>query len=139
MIWDTFGLFEALLADFGAALREADGLAQGEGQTEGVRLAMVGFRRYRPLGDWDHEATEWLAGRLQGDWSAWHSDCGPAVAVFACLAWGALLGKFRAREIDDAGFLLADAHLPAFDLMHRQDMRATYEAARGEPGSPALA
>jgi len=140
MMWDTFGLFEALLADFATALGEADGLAEGQEQPEGPRLAMVGFQRYRPLGEWDDEARNWLDRRLQGELSAeelsWYEAFAPAVGAFSCFALGALLGKFRANEIDDAGFLLGDAHLPAFVMMRMEDMAAAYEAARG--GEPAL-
>ena len=34
--------------------------------------------------------------------------------MFVCLALGALLGKHAAGDIDDLGFMLGDAHLPAF-------------------------
>jgi hypothetical protein len=100
---------------------------------------MVGFRRYRPLGEWHDELTGWLLRRL--DWPAdhlsWYGDCAPAVVAFSCLALGALQGKFALGEIDDAGFLLADAHLPAFILMQMQDIAAAYEVVRGsEPELP---
>jgi hypothetical protein len=144
MIWDTFGLFEALLGDFAAALGEADVLPEGEKQPEGLSLAMVGFCRYRPLGEWHDELGRWLLSRLETDWSAdqlsWYGRHGPAVVAFRCLALGALQGKFRAGEIDDAGFLLGDAHLAAFILMRMEDMAAAYEAARGaEPELPSPA
>jgi hypothetical protein len=49
-----------------------------------------------------------------------YEDCAEAFQTFASLSMGALLGKYNTGEIDDAGFLLGDAHLGGFMAMNTE-------------------
>ena len=133
VMWDTFGLFQALLDDFEKLLSSARNLRTTEPEDSlAVKAAVVGFGQFSPLSEWGQQHYQIIAKRLQDELSleelSWYEECAEAVSVFACLALGALLGKFQAGEIDDAGFMLGDAHLPAFLSLHNEAICARYSA-----------
>lgn len=117
--WDTFALFERLLDDFDQFLKRTQQHRPADHpNTDLLHAASTGFLRFRPPIDWGPGYHEFIIRRLEGGLSLyaleWYEECAPAIQMFACLALGALLGKYAAEEIDDAGFLLGDAHLAAF-------------------------
>ena len=117
--WDTWGLFQMLLDDFLRLLQQAESLhSDNTEDTLAVRTAIVGFQRFRPLEEWGYEQFQIIRGRLDGDLSSleWFEDGAEAIRLFSCLCLGAMLGKYAHGEIDDAGFLLGDAHLAGFNV-----------------------
>jgi len=117
--WDAWGLFQTLLDDFLRLLQQAERLhSDNIGDTLEVRAAIVGFQRFRPLEEWGHAQFQVIRGRLDGDLSSlgWFGDDAEAIRLFSCLCLGAMLGRHAHGEIDDAGFLLGDAHLAGFNV-----------------------
>ena len=119
--WDAWDLFQMLLDDFLRLLQQAERLHSGNAEdTFEVRTAIVGFQRFRPLEEWGYGQFQVIRGHLDGDLSKleWFEDDAEAVRLFSCLCLGAMLGKYASSEIDDAGFLLGDAHLAGFNVEH---------------------
>lgn len=117
--WDTFGLFERLWEERDTLLATAQSLTSAnEEDTLEIKLAVVGFSLFAPVEEWSYKHYLIVHNRLQGELSAEESEADQedalAFARFACLAIGAMLGKYAAGEIDDAGFLLGDAHLVGY-------------------------
>lgn len=130
--WDTFGCFEALLQDFEALLRDARNLRVVGTDSFAVKMAVIGFCRFSPRSEWRLAHYEIINTRLQGELSLqelqWYEESAEAISVFACLALGALLGKFQSKEIDDSGFLLGDAHLAGFLALNNAEIYARFTA-----------
>src|SRR5687768_2174971 len=123
--WDTFALFERLLDDFEELHRRAQRVrSSGPPGTEQTHIAAIGFLLFSPVEDWGRDQYHSITQRLEGDLSLpaldWYEEGAPAIQMFACLALGALLGKYAAGEINDIGFLLGDAHLASFLVEHNQ-------------------
>lgn len=97
-----------------------------------VKAAVVGFGQFSELSEWRLCHLDAIESRLQGELSteelSWYEEGADAIAVFACLALGALLGKVQSCEINEAGFLLGDLHLPAFLSLHNEAIYIRYSA-----------
>jgi hypothetical protein len=133
--WDTFGLFESLLERFEElAGRARDVRSSGPPGTEQTHAAATGFLLFSPVEDWGREQHDFITRRLEGELSLpaldWYEEGAPAIQMFACLALGALLGKYAAGEIDERDFLLGDAHLASFLLEQDQAICARYDQSR---------
>lgn len=130
--WDTFGCFEALLDNFEKLLDGARNLRTSQEASLSVMAAIIGFGQFCPIPDWSGSHFEFIQTRLRGEISieelSWYGECAEAMSVFSCLALGALLGKRQADATDDAGFLLGDAHLPAFLSLHDEAIYERYSA-----------
>ena len=134
MEWNTFGLFEDLLRKFVPLLGKARQVRSSKPTgTEVVHAAVVGFLLFSPVEDWGREHYEFITERLDGELALdaldWYEESAPAVQRFSCLALGALLGKYAAGEIDDLGFTLGDAHLPAFIALHAVEIHSRFQNA----------
>ena len=119
--WDTFDLFRSLLDEFPKCLNEAALLhSDNQEDTYPVKLAIVGFSRFSPLNEWSFSEYQIIQTRLVGDLAnrEWFEDCAEAVKLFSCLCLGAMLGKYTEGVINDAGFLLGDAHLAGFNILN---------------------
>ncbi len=137
MEWDTFNLFQTLLDDFPQCMQEAETLQSGNLEdVYPVKLSIVGFSRYRLVEDWQYEQYQAIRSRLDGDLAGleWFEEGAEAIRLFSCLCLGALLGKLAAGEIDDAGFMLGDAHLAGFNVLNDEQIcerwHSTREAAK---------
>lgn len=125
--WDTFALFESLLKNYHHYKASAQRLqSSNEEDTYEIKLGIIGFSLFQPSEKWNYEFYQLLKQRLDGELSSaslgWHGAEASTYAQFACLAIGALLGKFDAGEIDEKGFLLGDAHLPGFMMLHLKEI-----------------
>jgi len=130
-LWDTNKLFQALLEDFETSLNSARYLRTTELENSlALKAAIIGFGQFVPVPEWSRQHLEFIADRLQGEFSlqelAWYGECAEAISVFACLALGALLGKYQSGEIDDFGFTLGDAHLAGFISLHNDKICALF-------------
>jgi hypothetical protein len=127
MQWDTFQLFQTLLERFPDLTATARSMVDSS-SAETLKAAMVGFSQFRPMHEWGAEHDRFMDDRLRGDLALdaldWYEECAEVIRLFYCLALGALLGKFAVGEIDEAGFLLGDAHLPGFVLMNNEQICA---------------
>jgi len=129
--FDTFGLFQILLDNFQKLLDDARSLRHAESDGSlAVNAAIVGFGQFSPLSEWSQAHYDFIAKRLQGELSlaelTWYEECAEAISVFASLLIGALLGKIQSGEIDDTGFMLGDAHVPAFLLLNNETICASF-------------
>jgi hypothetical protein len=125
--WDTFGLFEQLWEDRDRLLDAAGSLRSDNVEdTLEIKLAIVGFALFSTVEEWDYRHYEIIHHRLQTELSPEALDDEgedtQAYARFACLALGAMLGKYDAGQIDDAGFFLGDAHLAGFLMLNMVKM-----------------
>jgi len=132
MEWNTFGLFEDLLREFEPHLRKARQVRSSKPiGTEALHAAVVGFLLFRPAEDWGRDEYEFITERLDGELALdaleWYEEAAPAIQSFSCLALGALLGKYAAGEINDLGFTLGDAHLPAFIALHNEEIHTRFQ------------
>ena len=119
--WNTFSLFQSLLDEFPERLAEAALLPSDNPEdTYPIKLAIVGFSRFSPLDEWSFSQYQIIQNRLNGDLAnmKWFEGCAEAVKMFSCLCLGAMLGKYIEGVIDDAGFLLGDAHLAGFNVLN---------------------
>jgi len=62
----------------------------------------------------------------------WYGEAADAVSAFACYSLGALMGKQAASQVDAGGWMLGDAHLPAFLALENERISAEYARARRE-------
>ena len=129
--WDTFGLFQVLLDEFGNLLSNSRELSVAGSETSlAEKAAIVGFVQFSPIVQWNQKHSEligdWLKGELSLERLSWYEEDAQAIAVFSCFAIGALLGKLQSGEIDNAGFLLGNAHLPGFISLHDETIGARY-------------
>ena len=125
--WTPDYLFNYILRDYSKYLDMADRLESSNQQDiYEVKLAIVGFSLFRPVEAWNYEFYRFIQEKLDGDLSleslAWHEDDAATYAQFACLAYGALLGKHALREIDDQAFFLGEAYLPGFMHLHLEEI-----------------
>jgi hypothetical protein len=141
--WDTSALFEALLADFERLAERSRSIRSSQPPgTELHHFAMSGFLLFQPPSSWGADQYAFISRALEGDFALeeldWFEGAAPAVQAFACVAFGALLGKYSADQIDQVGFQLGCAHLSAFLFMENDAMLARYEAYRTKhaPESP---
>jgi hypothetical protein len=135
-MWDTFGLFQKLLDNFKNLLTRARDLRTTNPEdTQAVKAAVIGFSLFLPITAWSYEHYLLVDNRLQGELSLEavkgyvvlpEEDCAQAYVVFACLAIGALIGKFNAGEIDEAGAFLGEAHLVSFIAQHIKEICTQY-------------
>ena len=133
--WDTFGLFETLLQNFETHLTQAQGIRSSRPPgNEQTHLAVSGFLLFQPPEEWGGDEYDFITARLEGELSLeameWYEDFAPAVQMFACLALGAMLGKWAAGSIDEVGFMLGDAHLAGFISLNTEAIHVRYAAFR---------
>jgi hypothetical protein len=129
-LWDTFGFFERLLARYDDLVSGYNSATASESRE--VAAARAGFSLFQPLSSWNEELEQIVVHKLDGELSLealdWFEEAAPAIRIFSILAVGALLAKWAAGEIDDRGFLLGDAHLPAFTLENNQAIMSHIQA-----------
>ena len=125
--WTPDALFNSILKDYSKYLDMAERLeSSNQEDSYEIKLAMVGYSLFRPVESWNYEFYRFIKDKLDGDLSneslAWHGDDAVTYAQFACLAYGALLGKHALREIDDQSFFLGEAYLPGFMHLHLEEI-----------------
>ena len=125
--WTPDDLFSSILRDYGEYMGLAERLeSSNQEDTPEVKLAIVGFSLFQPVGTWNYEFYRFIRDKLDGDLSpeslVWHGDDAATYAQFACLAYGALLGKHALGEIDDQAFFLGEAYLPGFMHLHLEEI-----------------
>lgn len=130
---NTFELFVWLLTNFESLLGRARHLRTTNAEDAlAVKAAVVGFSLFSPLPRWGRAHFEIIDSRLQGELSPHALQCyeqaAEPIAIFSCLALGSLLGKFEAGQIDEAEFLLGDAHLAGFVALHNEEICARFVA-----------
>ena len=129
--WDTWGLFQTLLDGFTHHLQDAQALhSDNIEDTVEVRAAIIGFLQFRPMEEWDWQHLRFIQERLDGDLSelTWFEEGAEAIRLFSCLCLGAMLGKYASAQIDDAGFLLGDAHLAGFNATEDEKICAAWQS-----------
>ena len=133
-IWNTEELFASLLLDFKRLTDSASTLVTPNTEdVEPIRVAVVGFLLFSRTDRWTHEYYVLVRERLDDELSdqqlrEWHDEHAEAIQRYSCLAIGALLGKLDTGQIDDAGFLLGDAHLAGFIAMNEEAIGTRYRA-----------
>ena len=133
--WDTFGLFNRMRDGFAGFLQDAAILSSDNSEdVYPVKVAIVGFIQFSPLSEWGHDQFLVIRGRLDGDLLdlSWFEEDAEAIRVFSCLCLGALLGKYAASEIDDAGFMLGDAHLAGYNTLQNDAISEQWRTVWGE-------
>ena len=133
--WDTFGLFQSLLDNFESLLTQAvNERRAGHADPPETNLAIVGFSRSCSINGWRRDHAQLIRDRLQSDLSheslEWYEETEPAVVLFSCLVLGTLLGLREVGQIDDAGFMLGEAHLPAFTAGQNESIHSKLLAAQ---------
>jgi hypothetical protein len=133
--WDTFELFESLLHSFDTYLTQAERIHSSHPPgDEQARIAVSGFLLFQPPEAWGQEEYDFITARLSGELSLesleWYEDNVFAVQAYSCLALGAMLGKWGAGMIDEAGFTLGEAHLASFIMLNIEAIHERYSAFR---------
>jgi|SRR5579871_757619 len=129
--WSPKALFHELLIDFGAFDRTSMPAISTASLDKEIRIAKLGFARFVSLDHWTMEHHNFMQRLLQGDYSmeelSWFEEDAEAIRMFACLAYGAMLGKFWIGEIDDSGFSRGETLLPSFMLAERNQIHVLYQ------------
>ena len=135
MNWNTTELFDELSRRFAELSRAAGDLSTPNLEDDlYVRHAIVGFGLFCSVALWSQEHFSLVSQRLEHDLSLeslrdFFKEDAISVRLFSCLALGALLAKYQAGELDDSGFMLGDAHLPGYILMHTGELGRWVDAS----------
>ena len=129
--------FEQLLGAFPEMIRRARGLRSPNPDDDlFVRLGIVGFQAAAPLTAWEHHHGEVIRDLRRGAYAdeelAWYEDAGMAVAAFACLSYGLMLGLDEAGLLDERDREVGQALLPGFMLEDLQRVADAGRLAKGD-------
>src|SRR5688572_11392610 len=94
---DWWTHFERLLGAFPELIRAARELdSPNPEDDEFIKLSVMGFQQAAPIENWHSRHCAVIRDLRGGDYAddelAWYEDSGRAVAQFACLFYGFLLG-----------------------------------------------
>jgi hypothetical protein len=123
--------FENLLAGFPEFIRQASRLESPNPEDDlYVKLAVVGFRQTARPEAWRRGHYEIIrdlrSGAYADDELTWYEESGEAVAQFACLFFGFLLGLDETGQLSERDREVAQALLPGFML---EDLERVARAA----------
>ena len=135
--WNTSNLFNQMRDGFSGFLQKAAVLPSSNSEdVYAVKVAIVGFIRFSPLSEWGYDQFSFIRRCLDSDLSDldWFEEDAEAIRLFSCLCLGSLLGKYAAAEIDDAGFLIGEAHLADYNTLSDEAIGAQWRQYMGESG-----
>ena len=129
--------FEQLLDAFPDMIGRARGLRSPKPSDDlFVRLGIVGFQVAAPPEAWEPRHGEVIRDLRRGAYAdeelAWYEDAGMAVAAFACLFYGLMLGLDQAGRLDERDRELGQALLPGFVLEELPRVADAGRLARGD-------
>ena len=125
--FDDFAKLQRGLSQY---LPMADGLESPDPEDDlFVKMAIVGYSFHQPTEEWGIDNLHFIQRHRQDEYSdaelADHGDAASSVALFACLAYGYMLGLFQAGSIDEIEFSRGEALLPGFLALHSTELPIT--------------
>jgi hypothetical protein len=98
-------------------------------------VAKVGFRRFAETKYWTSDVDEFLSEIVNRDLlpetMRWFEETEEAVRLYACYTYGALAGKYTARELNHDQFETGVVMLPGYYFTHADAIYAAYLKGMG--------
>jgi hypothetical protein len=125
-----------LLSDFPTLLRAARQLeSSNEGDDDFVKIAFVGFQRAAPASRWTGSHQQVIRDLRNGDYAddelSWYEDDATAVAQFACLFYGYMLGLNEAGVLHERERAAGEALLPGLIASDLEQVAAAASMVAG--------
>jgi hypothetical protein len=134
---DWWPQLDRLLEAFPDHIRAALALASANAEDDHfIKMGVVGFLQFASMHEWGQAHWQIIrdlrAGAYCDEELEWFEDSGYAVAEFACLFYGSLLGLDVRGSLNDADREIAQAVLPGFIAGHLERIAAGAALVRGD-------
>ena len=131
---EPLAFFQDLLDDFPALLGKAQRLRTANpADPLWIKAAVVGFGLFHPIQEWGRENFDFVDRHVNDDLSplafiSQTEECEEAITTFACLGFGAIMGKFSAGEMDTDEASKSEWYLFAFLNVHDEEICRQYQS-----------